>query len=313
MSTPETRDPRKEFGAAVFAAGKKNSAIVALSADSGGSSGLGEFQKTWPERYFEFGIMEQGVVGVAAGLATTGKIPVFCAIAPFVTSRPYEMVRNDCGYMKQNVKIVGRNGGITYSDLGSTHHSLEDFALMSMIPGMVVLCPQDPNEIKNATAAMIDHAGPVYMRIGNEPLPVFTDDKPFVIGKGSILREGKDVTLISTGTLTWPALQAAEELSRGGIQAEVIGMPSLSPIDEALIAASAEKTGRIVTVEEHYIPGGLGSIVAEVCARKRPVPITMLGLPKAYAGSGPYKDIMAYYGLDAAGIAKAVRESLGKK
>jgi transketolase len=311
-ATLETRDPRKEFGAAVFAAAQKNPALVALSADSGGSSGLGEFQKAWPERYLEFGIMEQGVVGIASGLATTGKIPVFCAIAPFVTSRPYEMVRNDCGYMRQNVKIVGRNGGITYSDLGSTHHSLEDFAIMSMIPGMVVLCPQDPNEIKNAVFAMIEHTGPVYMRIGNEPLPVFTEDKAFTIGKGSILKEGKDLTIIATGTLTFPALEAARELSAKGCDAEVIGMPTISPIDEAIITASAAKTGRIVTVEEHYVPGGLGSIVAEVCARTRPVPVKMLGLPKAYAGSGPYKDIMSYYGLDAAGIAKSVLEVCGK-
>jgi transketolase len=310
--TPETRDPRKEFGEAVFAAAQKNPAIVALSADSGGSSGLADFQKTWPGRYFELGIMEQGVVGVAAGLATTGKIPVFCAIAPFVTSRPYEMVRNDCGYMKQNVKIVGRNGGITYSDLGSTHHSLEDFAIMSMIPGMSVLCPQDPNEIKNAVAAMFAHTGPVYMRIGNEPLPVFTEDKPFVIGKGSVLKEGKDITIISTGTLTYPALQAAEELAAKGLSVQVIGMPTISPINEEIIIASAAKTGRIITLEEHYIPGGLGSAVAAVCAQNRPVPVKMLGLPKAYAGSGPYKDIMSYYGLDAAGIAKSVLEFCGK-
>jgi transketolase len=304
VNTLQTRDPRKEFGAAVFAAAQKNPAIVALSADSGGSSGLGEFQKTWPDRYFELGIMEQAATGVASGLATTGKIPVFCAIAPFVTSRPYEMVRNDCGYMRQNVKIVGRNGGITYSDLGSTHHSLEDFAIMGMIPGMVVLCPQDPNEIKNAVDAMIAHNGPVYMRIGNEPLPVFTEDKPFVIGRGAVLKEGRDLTIVGTGTLSHPALLAARELAEKGIDAEVIGMPTISPIDEALIAASAEKTGRVLTVEEHYVPGGLGSIVAAVCAQNHPVPVKMLGLPKAYAGSGPYKDIMRYYGLDAGGIAK---------
>ena len=312
MSSHEMRDPRKEFGAAVYAVAKNNPAVVALSADSGGSSGLAEFQKTWPERYFEFGIMEQGVVGIAAGLATTGKIPVFCAIAPFVSSRPYEMVRNDCGYMRQNVKIVGRNGGITYSDLGSTHHSLEDFAIMSMIPGLAVLCPQDPNEIKNAVSAIIEHKGPVYMRIGNEPLPVFMKDEPFVIGKGKVLRDGKDLSIISTGTLTWPALEAAEELSRQGIDAEVIGMPSLSPIDEAMINASAKKTGKIVTVEEHYVPGGLGSIVAEVCARNLPVPIAMHGIPRDYAGSGPYKDLMAYYGLDCPGIVKFVKEFLKK-
>jgi transketolase len=312
VSTPETRDPRKEFGAAVCAAAKKNPAVVALSADSGGSSGLGEFPKAWPERYLEFGIMEQGVVGVASGLAATGKIPVFCAIAPFVSCRPYEMVRNDCGYMKQNVKIVGRNGGITYSDLGSTHHSLEDFAIMSMIPGMVVLCPQDPNEIKNAVAAMIDYAGPVYMRIGNEPIPVFTQDKPFTIGKADLLREGKDLTIISTGTLSYPALEAAKELAEKGIDAEVLGIPTISPIDEDAIAVSAAKTGKIVTVEEHYIPGGLGSIVAEVCAKTRPVPIKMLGIPRAYAGNGPYKALMSYYNLDAAGITKSVAEFCGK-
>ena len=313
MSTPETRDPRKEFGNAVFAAAKNNPAVVALSADSGGSSGLADFQKTWPERYFEFGIMEQGVVGIASGLATTGKIPVFCAIAPFVTSRPYEMVRNDCGYMRQNVKIVGRNGGITYSDLGSTHHSLEDFAIMSMIPGMVVLCPMDPNEIKNAVAAMIEYKGPVYMRIGNEPIPVFTEDKPFTIGKASLLREGGDLSIIATGTLCYPALRAAEELAGKGIKAEVLGMPTISPIDEEAIAASAKKTGRILTVEEHYIPGGLGSIVAGVTARIHPVPVHQLGIPRAYAGNGPYRDLMAYYGLDAAGIAKAAAGFCGKE
>ena len=310
MSDMEFRDPRKEFGTAVFSAAKDNPSIVALSADSGGSSGLGEFEKTWPERYLEFGIMEQGAVGIAAGLAATGKTPVFCAIAPFVTSRPYEMVRNDCGYMRQNVKIVGRNGGITYSDLGSTHHSLEDFAIMSMIPGLVVLCPQDPNEIKNAVNAMLKHQGPVYMRIGNEPLPVFSKDEPFTIGKGKILSEGKDLTIVSTGTLTWPVLQAVDILKKEGIQAEVIGMPTISPLDEDIIINSAKKTGKILTVEEHYIPGGLGSMIAEVCSRKLPTPIKMLGIPKAYAGSGPYSELMSYYGLDAEGITKSIKEFL---
>jgi transketolase len=306
LSAPELRDPRKEFGAAVFAAAQKNPALVALSADSGGSSGLGDFLKTYPERYFEFGIMEQGVVGFASGLAAVGKIPVFCAIAPFVTSRPFEMVRNDTGYMKQNVKIVGRNGGITYSDLGSTHHSLEDFAIMSMIPGMTVLCPQDPNEIKNAVAAMIEHEGPVYMRIGNEPIPVFTEDKPFKIGKGLPLREGGDVTIISTGTLTYPALAAAEALAGKGIKAGVIGMPTISPIDEEIIAGAAKNSGRLVTLEEHYVPGGLGSIVSAVCTAKCPVPVKMLGFPKAYAGAGPYKELLAYYHLDVQGIIDSV-------
>jgi transketolase len=308
MSETEKRDPRKEFGAALFEAAKKNRDIVALSADSGNSSGLADFLKTFPGRYFEFGIMEQGVVGIASGLAATGKIPVFCAIAPFVSTRPYEMLRNDLGYMKQNVKIVGRNGGITYSDLGSTHHSLEDYAIMSMIPGMTVLSPQDPNEIKNAVHAMIAWEGPVYMRIGNEPLPVFTEDKPFVIGRGTIFREGKDLTILSTGTLSYPVLAAAEELAAAGINARVIGMPTISPLDEALIADCANTTRRIVTVEEHYTPGGLGTMIAEVCSSTKPVRVKQLGIPKAYAPSGPFKDIMAYFGLDTAGIVKSVKE-----
>ncbi len=160
--TNEKADPRKTFGAAVFDAAKSNPDIVVLSADSGLSSGFGEFRKTYPERYFEFGIMEQGVVGFSSGLATTGLTPVFCAIAPFVTSRPYEMFRNDIGYMRQNVKIVGRNSGISYSDLGATHHSLEDFAIIRMIPGVAVLAPEDPGEITAATHAMLAHKGPVF-------------------------------------------------------------------------------------------------------------------------------------------------------
>jgi transketolase len=312
VSDLEKRDPRKELGAAVFAAAQKNNRVVALSADSGGSSGFGELQKTYPERYFEFGIMESAVTGVASGLATTGKIPVFCAIAPFVTSRPYEMLRNDIGYMRQNVKIVGRNGGITYSDLGSTHHSLEDFAILSMIPGMVVLAPQDPNEIKNAVAAMIEYEGPVYMRIGNEPVPVFTGDKPFVIGKGSILRDGDSVTVISTGTLTYEVLRAAELLSEKRINAEIIGMPTVNPLDEDLIIKSASKTGRVVTVEEHYVPGGLGSAVCTVlCSLKKPAPVKMLGIPRAYAGNGPYRELLTYYKLDPQGIAASVEEFAG--
>jgi transketolase len=308
MTPKEVRDPRKECGRAIVEAASKNPLVVALSADSGGSSGLADFMKNWPERYLELGIMEQGIMGVASGLATTGKIPVFSAIAPFVTCRPFEMIRNDIGYMKQNVKIIGRNGGITYSDLGSTHHSLEDFAIMSMIPGMTVLCPQDPNEIKNAVAAMIEYPGPVYMRIGNEPIPVFTEDKPFVIGKGLKMREGRDLTVISTGILTGAVLEAAGALAEQGLDIQVIGMPTINPVDEDIIIEAARKTGRIVTVEEHYIPGGLGSIVSTVCAGKCPVPVKMLGIPKSYAPAGPYGEIMAYYGLDPKGLVASIKE-----
>jgi transketolase len=299
-------DPRKEFGKAVTELAAENERIVVISADSGKSSGFGDFAKLYPDRYIELGIMEQGAVGVAAGLASVGKIPVFCAIAPFVTARPFEMVRNDLGYMNQNAKLVGRNSGITYSDLGATHHSLEDFAIMRVIPGMVVLAPQDPTEIRSAVKAMIEHEGPVYMRIGNPKIPELFEPRPFVIGKGSILRDGTDVTIISTGSTTEAALKAATALSDQGVDAQVLGMPTVCPIDSELILEAANKTGRIITVEEHYVDGGLGTMVAEVVSSEYPVQVKRLGIPKAYATSGPYDEILACYGLDADGITDSV-------
>lgn len=308
----EKKDPRKTFGAAVAAVAENDGRIVVLSADSGGSSGFKEFAKAHPERYFEFGIMEQGVTGIASGMATTGKIPVFCAIASFVTCRNFEMFRNDLGYMRQNVKIVGRNGGFTYSDLGATHHSLEDFAIMRMIPGVVVLCPQSPMEIRKATEAMLAHEGPVYMRIGNAAMPeIHEKDEDLVIGKGSVLREGSDLAIISTGGATADVLMAAEILAEKGVSARVIGMPTVCPIDEDLVIAAAKDIGRIMTVEEHYAHGGLGTMVAEVCAENCPVPVKMHGIPREYATSGPYDQLKAYYSLDVDGIAATALEFMG--
>lgn len=308
----EKKDPRKTFGQAVSEVAENDERIVVLSADSGGSSGFKEFAKAHPDRYYEFGIMEQGVTGIASGMATTGKIPVFCAIAPFVTCRSYEMFRNDLGYMRQNAKIVGRNGGFTYSDLGATHHSLEDFAIMRMVPGAVVLCPQDPGEIRAASRAMLEYEGPVYMRIGNPAIPELFEEKPFIIGKGNVIQDGTDVTIISTGTVTGAVMEAAKEIEAAGYHPQIIGMPTVCPIDEELIIEAAKKTGRIVTVEEHYVHGGLGTMVAEVVCENHPVPMKMLGVPKTYATSGPYDELLAYYGLDAAGIAKSVLEFLKK-
>lgn len=286
--------------------------IVLLSADSGKSSGFGDMIQNAPERYFEFGIMEQAVVGVAAGLATTDKIPVFCAIAPFVTARPYEMFRNDLGYMRQNAKIVGRNGGITYSDLGSTHHSLDDFALMRMIPGVTIICPQDPNEIREAAKAMINHVGPVYMRIGNEPIVNLFEQEPFEIGKGRLVQEGSDVTILSTGTLTGPAMEAVKLLKEKGVNAELIGLPTVWPLDEKMILESVRKTGKVVTVEEHYVYGGLGTAVADLLSQHQPAPALKLGVPHTYATSGPYDAILHKYGLDAEGICQSVANYLGQ-
>lgn len=302
--TGEKKDPRKTFGEAVLKLAEYDERIVILSADSGGSSGFKEFARKYPERYYEFGIMEQAVTGVASGMATVGKIPVFCAIAPFVTCRNYEMFRNDLGYMRQNVKIVGRNGGFTYSDLGATHHSLEDFAIIRMIPGVTVLSPQDPGEIRSAVRAMIQQAGPVYMRIGNPPMEELWEEEEFVIGKGRVLREGSDMAIISTGSATANALKAEELLRAKGYSVMVIGMPTIAPIDRDIICLAAQRTGKIMTVEEHYAQGGLGSAVAEVCSSLCPVPVRIHGVKKEYAISGSYEELLKYYGLDAEGIAK---------
>ncbi len=306
----EREDPRKVFGQAICALAQDNEKIVLLSADSGKSSGFGDFMEKHPERYFEFGIMEQAVVGIASGFATAGKIPVFCAIAPFVTARPYEMFRNDLGYMRQNVKIVGRNGGITYSDLGSTHHSLDDFGIIRMIPGVVILSPQDPGEIRSACKAMLEYDGPCYMRIGNDKIPNLFEDGEFVIGKGRLIRAGTDVTIISTGSMTKSVIDTAEELEKAGISAEVIGMPAICPLDEDIIIRSAEKTRRVVTVEEHYAYGGLGTMVADLLCCHYPVPVKKLAIPNEYASSGPYDQVLAHYGMDTDGIFKSVCEFL---
>ena len=305
-----TEDPRKLFGAAVHEAAKKRGDIVVLSADSGISSGFGEFKKEFPERYFEFGIMEQGVTGIASGLAATGKTPVFCAIAPFVTARPFEMFRNDIGYMRQNVKIVGRNSGISYSDLGATHHSLEDFAIIRMIPGVVVLAPTDPDEIRAAVSAMFEYEGPVYMRIGNDPIPNLYETVEFSIGSGRLVMSGKDVTLIATGSIAAYATLAAEELRKRRISVELITMPTVVPIDQDLLLRSIQKTGRAVTLEEHYVIGGLGTIVQEILSEILPVKVKKLGLPHGYTASGPYSELLAYYGLDAGGIARSIETFL---
>ena len=312
----EWKDPRKEFGKAVSEIAEENGDIVVISTDSGFSSGFKEFAARHPERYVECGIMEQGATGIAAGLACVGKIPVFCAIAPFVTCRNFEMFRNDLGYMRQNVKIVGRNGGFTYSDLGATHHSLEDFAITRMIPGVTVLCPQDPTEIRQACKAMLELEGPVYLRIGNPKIPVlFPEESPFAIGKGRLLRQegGKDsVTIVSTGTVTAEVLKAAELLEKKGIFVRVIGLGTVWPLDEELILTAAAETGRIVTVEEHYVRGGLSSLVAELLSEKLPVRVKRIGVPLEYATSGPYEDLLRYYGLDAEGIAGAVEKFCGE-
>lgn len=309
----EMLDPRKTFGEALTETAGGNKNILAISADSSSGSGLGPFKEKYPERHIEFGIMEQGVIGNASGLATTGKIPFVVAIAPFVTSRPFEMVRNDVGYMKQNVKIVGRCAGMSYSDLGPTHHSLEDIAILRTIPGFTIVAPSDPVEIRAAVAAVAEHKGPVYLRISRDKMPVINDgpDYRFELGKGFILSEGSDLTIVATGTVVARALEAVKLLEKKGISARLINIHTLKPFDTDLVVKAARETGRIVTVEEHYLSGGLGSIVAETLVKHHPVPVKMIGVDDKFASNGPYEELLGLYGLQPDQIAGTVAEWVG--
>jgi transketolase len=294
----ELKDPRKTFGEAVIEAAEKNPNIVVLSADSSSGSGLGDFRTKFPDRHFEFGIMEQGVIGFACGLATTGKIPVFAAIAPFVTARPFEMFRNDLGYMNQNVKVVGRCAGLTYDQLGSTHHSIDDVAIIRTIPGVTIINPGDPVTIKKAVHAMIKHIGPCYMKIGSPKMPVlYPEDVDFSLAKGIVMNDGRDVALIGTGTVLSKAVAAARLLEEAGVSVRLIDMHTIKPIDRDLILSAAREIGRIVTVEEHFIAGGLGSAIAEICSQEYPVKMKMIGIGDSYASNGPYEELLGKYGL----------------
>ncbi|HOU01855.1 MAG TPA: transketolase C-terminal domain-containing protein [Bacteroidales bacterium] len=308
------KDPRKTFGEAVIEAAEKNPDVVVLSADSSSGSGLGAFPSRFPDRHFEFGIMEQGVIGYASGLATTGKIPVFAAIAPFVTARPFEMFRNDLGYMDQNVKVVGRCAGLTYDQLGSTHHSIDDVAIIRTIPGVTVINPGDPVTIKKAVHAMIEHKGPCYLKIGSPKMPVlYPEDIDFKLGKGIVMHDGRDVTLIGTGTVLSKAVGAAKLLEEAGISVRLIDIHTIKPLDRDLILAAARETGRIVTVEEHFVAGGLGSAIAELCSQEYPVKMKMIGLPDQYASNGPYEELLRKYGLQSDQICETIIKFLNTK
>lgn len=294
----ELIDPRKAFGEAVIEAAEKNLNVIVLSADSSSGSGLGAFPVRFPERHFEFGIMEQGVTGFASGLATTGKIPVFAAIAPFVTARNFEMFRNDLGYMKQNVKVVGRCCGLTYDQLGSTHHSIDDVAIIRTIPGVTIINPGDPVTINKAVHAMISHIGPCYLKIGSPKMPVlYPADVEFTLGKGIVMQDGRDVALIGTGTVLSKAVAAAALLEKAGVSVRLIDMHTVKPLDRELILAAAKEIGKIVTVEEHFIAGGLGSAISEICSQEYPVRMKMIGIGDHYASNGPYEELLGQHGL----------------
>ena len=300
---------RESYGHALEELGAENPNIVVLDADLKESTRTSYFAKKFPERFFDCGIAEGNMMAVAAGLATCGKIPFASTFAMFASGRAYEQVRNSIGYPHLNVKIGATHAGITVGEDGASHQCLEDISLMRGIPGMVVLSPADDVEARACVRAAAAHEGPVYMRFGRYAVPVvFDEDLKFEIGKGRILRPGHDVTIVATGICVAGALDAEAALAGEGIDAEVLDICTIKPIDEDLLVASAAKTGKVVTCEEHWITGGLGSAVAEVLSEKCPTRMRRIGMKDRFGESGTAAELVAKYGLDGAGIAAVTRE-----
>ena len=301
---------RESYGNALKELGAEFPDLVVLDADLAEATKTGVFKKAFPERHIDCGIAECNMVGIAAGLATVGKIPFVSSFAMFAAGRAFEQVRNSVGYPHLNVKIGATHAGITVGEDGASHQCNEDLALMRTIPGMVVMCPSDDIEAKAAVRAAIEHEGPVYIRFGRAAVPVFNDtpDFKFEIGKGRVVREGKDVTIVATGICVDSAMGAAEKLAADGIDAEVINICTIKPLDEELILASAKKTGKVVTVEEHSVIGGLGSAVCDCLAEKLPTPVKKIGMYDVFGESGSAAALVEKYGLDAAGVYKSVKE-----
>ena len=300
---------RESYGNALKELGAEFPDLVVLDADLAEATKTGVFKKAFPERHIDCGIAECNMVGIAAGLATVGKIPFVSSFAMFAAGRAFEQVRNSVGYPHLNVKIGATHAGITVGEDGASHQCNEDLALMRTIPGMVVMCPSDDIEAKAAVRAAIEHEGPVYIRFGRAAVPVINDnpDYKFEIGKGTVVREGKDVTIVATGICVDSAMGAAEKLAEEGISAEVINICTIKPLDEELIIASAKKTGKVVTVEEHSVIGGLGSAVCDCLAEKLPTPVKKIGMYDVFGESGSAAALVAKYGLDAEGVYKSVK------
>ncbi|AST57732.1 transketolase central region [Thermoanaerobacterium thermosaccharolyticum] len=299
---------REAYGEALVELSKINKDVVVLDADLSKSTKTAEFQKVSPERFFNIGIAEADMIGTAAGLATCGKIPFASTFAIFATGRAYEQIRNSVAYPKLNVKIAATHAGITVGEDGATHQSIEDISLMRSIPNMVVINPSDDVETKSAILAAAEYKGPVYIRLGRMAVPTIHDDSyKFQLGKGEVIKDGKDVTIIATGITVSMAIEAAEELKKDGIDAEVINIHTIKPIDKELIIKTAQKTGRIVTVEEHSIIGGLGSAVCEVLSQEYPTKVKMIGINDVFGQSGKPKELLEHYGISTANIIKTAK------
>lgn len=312
MSEVKKIATRESYGQALATLGTEFDDVVVLDADLAAATKTGVFKKAHPERFIDCGIAESNMIGVAAGLATTGKVPFASSFAMFAAGRAFEQVRNSVGYPHLNVKIGATHAGISVGEDGATHQCNEDIALMRTIPGMVVISPSDDVEAKAAVRAAYKHQGPVYLRFGRLPVPVINDrpDYHFEIGKGVVLREGKDLTIVTTGLPVSSCLEVANKLSEEGIEAKVINIHTIKPLDEDLVVAAAKETGKVVTVEEHSIIGGLGSAVCEVLAEKAPTKVMKIGVNDTFGESGPGVELVKKYGLDTESIYNRIKEFL---
>ena len=300
---------RESYGNALAELGKEYPELVVLDADLAAATKTGVFKKAFPERHIDCGIAECNMVGIAAGLATTGKIPFVSSFAMFAAGRAFEQVRNSVGYPHLNVKIGATHAGITVGEDGASHQCNEDIALMRTIPGMVVINPSDDVEARAAVKAAIDYVGPVYLRFGRAAVSVINDnsDYKFEIGKGVVLKEGSDVTIVATGICVQSSLEVVNRLEEEGIHAELINIHTIKPLDEELIIKSAKKTGRVITVEEHSVIGGLGAAVCETLSQNHPVPVSRIGMQDCFGESGSANDLLVKYKLDAEGIYQQVK------
>ena len=309
MSEVKKIATRESYGNALAELGAEYENLVVLDADLAAATKTGIFKKAFPDRHIDCGIAECNMMGIAAGLATTGKIPFASSFAMFAAGRAFEQVRNSIGYPKLNVKIGATHAGISVGEDGATHQCNEDIALMRTIPGMVVINPADDVEAKAAVRAAIEHEGPVYLRFGRLAVPVINDtpDYKFELGKGVVLREGKDVTIIATGLPVSECLAAADKLAADGVDAKVINIHTIKPLDEDLVVKAAKETGKVVTVEEHSVIGGLGSAVCDVLSKKCPTQVMKIGINDTFGESGPAVELIKKYGLDADSIYEKVK------
>lgn len=309
-----SKDTRSGFGAGLLEAGRRNPDVVALTADLIGSVKMDAFVKEFPERFIQCGIAEANMIGTAAGLAITGKIPFAGSFAEFVTGRVYDQLRQEVAYGHTNVKIASSHAGITLGEDGATHQTMEDIALMRALPGMVVINPCDFNQCKAATIAAAEYEGPVYLRFGRPSVPNFTpEDQVFEIGKAICMNEGTDVTIFATGHLVWEAVNAAELLEAEGISAEVIDIATIKPLDVEAVVASAKKTGAVVCAEEHNMCGGLGELIAGVLAANAPTPVEYVNGGDRFGQSGTPGQLLEAYNMNAASIAEAARKAVARK